>query len=155
MNHAGIKILIEKFIKFVDESSKQSPDREKSLLALLDSLGASMASISYEFDDRDYPDPPEKNKKKLRERISSNFSEYGYYNCAEDISVKISETNIVVGDAIDDILDIYIEISKVSWRLDNTSIDDALWHYDNMYWSHWGYHLRNLQLYVFNLKNGV
>jgi hypothetical protein len=155
MDNADIKKLIDSFIEFVDVGSKQPIDRERSLMLLLDSLGLSQAYINFEFDENDYPDPPCENEKLIRERISVNFNDYGYYNCADEIEDNISKTDIIVGDAIDDLIDIYKELSEVRWRWENTSIADALWHYDYMYRSHWGLHLRNLQLYVFNKQYGA
>ena len=154
MNNEEIKKLIDSFIEFVDVDAKQPIDRERNLMLLLDSLGLSQAYINFEFDEKDYPDPPMENEKLIRERITQNFQDYGFYNCAEEIEDKISKTGIIVGDAIDDLVDIYKELFEVSWRWQNTSIADALWHYDYMYRSHWGLHLRNLQLYVFNKQYG-
>jgi lipopolysaccharide biosynthesis regulator YciM len=155
MDNVDIKKLIDNFIEFVDAGSKQPIDRERNLMLLLDSLGLSQAYINFDFDENDYPDPPSEEEKSIRERICRNFQDYGYYNCAEEIEEKISETYIIVGDAIDDLVDIYKELSGVRWRWENTSIADALWHYDHMYRSHWGSHLRNLQLYVFNKQYGA
>ena len=154
MNNKEIKKLIDDFVEFIDAGSKRSIDREKSLMLLLDSLGLSQAYINYNFDEKDYPDPPTENEKIIRERISKNFSDFGYYNYADDIEDKVAETDTIVGDAIDDLVDIYKEISEVRWRWENTSIEDALFHYDTMYKSHWGCHLRNLQLYVFSKQYG-
>jgi hypothetical protein len=50
-----------------------------------------------------------------------------------------------MGDDIDDITDIAIELYDASWRLDHTSADDALWYFSNSYSTHWEQHLRKLQ----------
>lgn len=155
MDNVHIKKLIDDFIEFVDVASKQPIDRERSMMLLLDSLGLSQAYISFEFDEDDYPDPPSEQEESIRNRICENFEDYGYYNCVEEVENKIAETDIIVGDAIDDLVDIYKELSKVQWRWENTSVADALWHYDHMYRAHWGSHLRNLQLYVFNKQYGA
>lgn len=155
MDNKDIKKLIDDFIKFVDVGSKQHPNRHKKLLAFLDALGLSLTYVNFQFDDNHYPDPPKYDEDSIRERISINFNDYGYYNCAEDIEDKISASAIIVGDAIDDLVDIYREILKVCWRWENTSVADALFHYETMYSSHWGSHLRHLQLYVFNKACGV
>lgn len=65
-----------------------------------------------------------------------------------DIGDNIAETGIIAGDAIDDIADIALNRHGIKWRLDNTDIDDALWHFRFEYESRWGDHLRCLQFYL-------
>ncbi|MFN7134579.1 MAG: DUF5063 domain-containing protein, partial [Myxococcales bacterium] len=55
---------------------------------------------------------------------------------------------IMVGDAIDDIVDIANDLQQVVWRWETTSEADALWHFRFSFTSHWGAHLRALQLYL-------
>ena len=151
MNNDDIKKIIYDFFEFVDVLALEVDNRESRFLAILDLLGASQIHVQYEFDEKDYPDYPRIDQIRLRERISLNFSDYGYYNCVSDMDINtIEQVSIMVGDAIDDIVDIYNELSKVLWSLENTSEDDAFWHYEYSYQSHWGTHLRNLQLYVFS-----
>lgn len=150
MNINDIKTLILKFIEFVDVVSINSKNKDKELLFILDMLGVSQTHIDYEFDSNQYPNFPKLNELKLRDRIGPNFPDYGFYNCVSEIEINLEDkTEIIIGDAIDDIVDIYKDLSEVLWCFENTSENDALWHYENSYQTHWGEHLRNLQLYVF------
>jgi hypothetical protein len=152
VNRDDIKNLIDEFIKFVETGSLESATRNENLAKLLDNLGLSQAYLSITFDENNYPEPPSKNQTEIRKVIAGNFPEYGYYNISITLTDQIGKAEIGLGDAIDDILDIYIDLCKVQWRWENTSIDDALWHYDNSYKAHWGEPLRNLQRYVYHLQ---
>ena len=78
--------------------------------------------------------------------MSAHFAELGYYNTPSSITQQIAEAKIEVGDTIDDITDIAIELYDVMRRFDHTSADDALWYFNNSYSTHWEQHLRELQL---------
>lgn len=45
-------------------------------------------------------------------------------------------------------MDLLLDLKDVRWRLNNTSVDDALWHLNQSFQSRWGQHLRELQLYL-------
>ena len=51
--------------------------------------------------------------------------------------------------------DITRDFEQVLWRFEHTSVDDALWHLDLGYRTHWGYHMRSLQLFLFRRVAGV
>ncbi len=78
----------------------------------------------------------------------SRFPNYGFYNIATDISVRIGETVLGVGDAVNDLADIATDMYEVVWLWEHTMLENALWQYRWGYENHWGDHLRNLQLYV-------
>jgi hypothetical protein len=54
----------------------------------------------------------------------------------------------LVGDAIDDITDIAVEMEEIEWRWKNTSEADALWHFRFGASRHWIDHMRQLQFYL-------
>jgi Domain of unknown function (DUF5063) len=86
--------------------------------------------------------------------VAAHFPELGYYNTPSSITQHIAEAEIDVGDAIDDITDIAIELYDVLWRFDHTSADDALWYFSNSYFTHWEQHLRQLQLCLQRIAAG-
>ncbi|MBI3174000.1 MAG: DUF5063 domain-containing protein [Chloroflexi bacterium] len=102
---------------------------------------------------KEHPEVPEHNYSRWRELITKRFPNLGYYNIPNSISVSIGEADIQVGDAIDDLADIASELSEVVWRWRNNSENDALWHFRFSYESHWGSHLRNLQMYLHALRS--
>lgn len=74
---------------------------------------------------------------------------------AGSVTKELGESKVLLGDGIDDIVDILLDLKGVLWRFSNTSVDDALWHLNQDYQYHWGLHLRNLQLYLHMLASGA
>ena len=54
----------------------------------------------------------------------------------------------MVGDAIDDLVDIRAEMLEVIWRWKNNGPLDAARYFQWSYGVHWGRHLHNLRSYV-------
>ena len=55
---------------------------------------------------------------------------------------------MVVGDALDDVADIAHDLKEVLGRWESTSEADAIWYLRMGFETHWGKHLRSLQLYL-------
>ena len=130
------------------ERSMSPEDREAALRAALDRLALAYHFAAAPSDDGDYPDPPAAEYGVLRARIGPLFPELGPYNAAREIAERVGDSEVVVGDAIDDIVDIARELHEVVQRWETTSEADALWHFRFGFTSHWGKHLRSLQLYL-------
>lgn len=152
MNREYILEAITEFIDLIDEPPRDPQQQCDALIKALDNLAYSMRFIDYNFDDKEYPDSPIVTKE--YKDVGQLFKQFGYYNIALDVTVKLGESSLGTGDAIDDILDIYNELYAVKWCSENTSIDDAIWYFENSY-THWGEHMRNLQVYLLNYSNGV
>ena len=90
----------------------------------------------------------------LRKVVSAHFHDLGYYNTPSSITQQLGEAEIEVGDAIDDLTDIAIELYDVLWRFDHTSADDAFWYFTNSYSTHCEQHLRELQLCLRGITAG-
>ena len=153
MTQEEIKSTIDHFF-WVVNSEMPSDSRELELQKALDKLAVSVHDATGYFDENSYRDPPRKEYPFLREQISPKFPDCGYYNVAHEISEKVAESSVSVGDAIDDICDIAGDLEEVLWRWENTSSDDALWHFRESYGWHWGKHLRDLQLYLHAKQHG-
>lgn len=119
----------------------------------LDKLALASRYIFFDFDEKEYPDSPRADYNHLRQLAVERFPNFGLYNMPEVFIDKIAQTEVVVGDALDDVVDIAIDLYEVVWRWHNTTSQDALWYYQFGYNSHWGEHLRWLQLYIYNLKH--
>jgi len=154
MKRDDIYKTIEDFLNLVDKGTVSIEENEERLSLVLDQLAFGYHYITYNFDNKEYPEAPEQDSKTLRQLIVTRFPNYGYYNSPDEFTSNIAETKVVVGDAIDDILDITIELKDVMWCWQNTSIDDALWHFKNGFDTHWGLHLRELQLYLLTNSRG-
>lgn len=118
------------------------------LMAVLDKLAYLVNCVNYEFDETEYPEAPESNYHLFRDKVKKRFPILGFYNIPKDVSGEVEKSELLVGDAIDDISDIVCDLSEILWCFENTSKNDALWHYQNSFRSHWGRHLRELQLYL-------
>jgi hypothetical protein len=149
-----IRDAIEEFIALLENSAIPAEERMQRLRRSLDLLALLQHDVSYVFDERDYPDAPRKEHKAIRQVVSARFPGLGYYNIPSSVTQHIAESSMDVGDAIDDIGDIAIELYEVLWRLDHTSTDDALWYFANSYFTHWEHHVRELQLCLQRLTAG-
>jgi Domain of unknown function (DUF5063) len=145
---------ITEFVVLTEDDALSTEDRTHRLRRSLDRLALIQHDVSYTFDERDFPETPRKGYNALRKVVSEHFPELGHYNTPSSITQQIAEAEIEVGDAIDDITDIAIELYDVPWRLDHTSADDAIWCFSSSYSTHWEQHLRELQLCLQRIAAG-
>ena len=145
----NVKVTIKEFLEFVHIG--EPLEEVQALISQLDALAYSMRYVSFEFDETEYPEAPTKEYDKVRAAVIKRFPSLGYYNVAQNVSKNVSKNLIIIGDAIDDIADIIGDLQEVMWCFNNTSNEDALWHYQNSFTYHWGRHLRDLQLYLHDL----
>lgn len=90
--------------------------------------------------------PPSLSYAEARERVRRSFPDFGVYAVAAPEDLPPAE--VMVGDAIDDLADIYNDLSGVAWLLQNGSEADAIWQFRFDFQSHWGRHLLNLRSYL-------
>ena len=142
-----IETTIREFLAFVLEGEKEVNDLGE-FMTRLDKLAYVSGCIEAKFDEREYPDPPENEYREIRKIVEKRFPNLGYYNSPENICEKIPSSQMVLGDGIDDISDIVGDLKDALWYFENTSKANALWHTQESFRSHWGRHLRELQLYL-------
>lgn len=82
--------------------------------------------------------------------LGKRFPDFGFYrsvNVLLDGDPNFDEERMV-GDAIDDLIDITMDLQSAAWLRDHGRCEegaaDLAWTFD----IHWGAHLRNLQLYL-------
>jgi len=143
----SIRAAIVEFIQYSLEIDRVEEDLNQ-LIIRLDKLALLASHVEYQFDDADYPESPGNDYTEVREKIKIRFPALGHYNTAAEVSVKIGNSTLLIGDAIDDLVDILCDLKEVLWCFNNTSDNNALWHFEFGYRSHWGRHLRELQLYL-------
>ena len=154
MNFKEIENAIDSFLEIIDNDLV--PANQNEFVKSLDNLALSINYLNgVVFDETEYPDEPKLNYNEIRKIISKKFPNYGYYNIPSKTTKEIADTEIVVGDALDDICDLYMDMKKIKWRFKNTSQMDALWDFQFGYTTHWGQHLRNLQWYIFHLNSDI
>ncbi len=84
-------------------------------------------------------EPPQRDYQALRELIAGRFPDLGYYGAAPPGETLDAE--ITIGDAIDDLADIYSELLDVAWCLQHTNADDATRLFRFGFSHHWGRHV--------------
>jgi hypothetical protein len=155
MSRDEIKQSIDDFIVLVEKGCGSIQNNETNLKLLLDRLAMAQHFAAYKFDEGKYAEAPSRAHDELRKRVATRFPNYGYYNLVEDVSQKIGESGLMVGDAIDDIVDITADLLETKWCWEKNSVEDGLWHFKNTFETHWANHLRGLQMYLLNFDRGA
>jgi hypothetical protein len=125
----------------------------RRLVEVLDKLAFAYHHVSFEFDEN-ASDPPGHNHQiysRYREMAGQKFPLLGDYSDVNPL--ELENPDIMMGDSLDDLADIACDLQDVLWCLENTTEEDALWHFQFGYESHWGRHMRYLQTYLYELCN--
>ena len=103
------------------------------------------------FDNKEYRDNFDFPYEEIKENVEKNFLDFGWYISINDIhkvEYKNGEPKSVInsdlGDPIDDISDIIKDLLEVKWRVENTSKEDAIWHFRFLMKNHAEKHLVDL-----------
>jgi hypothetical protein len=155
MNRDDIQSAVREYLDLIENGQAGAAENLQALELVLDKLALAHNFIDFQFDQAGYPEAPREDYKRLRQLAEIRFPDLGYYNMADRITDKIAESGNAVGDAIDDVADIAQDMHEISWRWEHNSPEDALWHFQFGYESHWGEHLRCLQLYILASKRGL
>jgi hypothetical protein len=118
----------------------------------MQALARSLDELALSYHDTPAGDPSESDDRPPPEiavtsaDIAARFSDLGYYGTVFGIEIP---GEAIVGDAIDDLLDIANSLKEVLWRFDQHGVDDANWHFRFQFEVHWGEHLRSLAYYLY------
>lgn len=145
---------IRKVVSLVEVENLSPSENEIRIINYLDQL-AWLIHDANPSEDYDGDEIPESDYQSIRKLVEARFPNWGYYNCAKDVTKNIGETSITVGDAIDDISDIVSDLKAVLWCLDNENENNALWQLKDSYEGHWREHMLNLKHYSHCLENEV
>lgn len=122
--------------------------RLQALAEALDLLALAYHRMAEASDPSEYPAPPGRDETDLRRLAAQAFPDFGFYCVVPPDEPTEEAPEVLLGDAIDDLADIASDLEAVLWRWENTSRDDAAWHFRLGYRSHWGRHLHDLRSYV-------
>lgn len=100
--------------------------------------------ISNENDDTDYPDFDKSLFLDIRKNIESNFKSFGFYKVIIDKNDFSNMTEYSLGDAIDDLVDITLDLLEVKWRVENNSLNNGLWYFKFIFRVHTKQHILDL-----------
>lgn len=134
---------IASFLALLDENA--APNDINGLVRALDDLVIAYNRSDDVADDEEYQTPPT-NYTALSAAAARAFPDLGWYPVVDPR--ETIEQDPSLADAIDDIADIANDLSEVLWRLENTSIEDAIWYFRFSYETHWGDHLHQLRVYL-------
>jgi hypothetical protein len=118
---------------------------ETRLRLALDELAVAYAVTPEPSYSTEYPESARGDYAAMRERCASAFPGLGWYHAVVVLLSSAVEPTVSNGDALDDLTDIALDLEEVVER-SKTSIEDAVWHFRFGFQTHWGRHLRWLQL---------
>lgn len=126
MPHSDLKNAIGQYLHLIDSGMESVHENERNLRIYLDifALADSQSKLSLEY--IDYLGGNSEDEAGLREKICNRFPNYGYYNTPNSISYEIANTEIAVGDAIDDLIDITTELRAIFTLFQENRHEDAL-----------------------------
>ncbi|WP_028969486.1 hypothetical protein [Sphingomonas sp. URHD0057] len=81
----------------------------------------------------------------LYQELAARFPDYGMYPVSDPTAPV--EDAAMMGDAIDDLVDLTLDMREVLWLADHIGVDDAHWSF-RLHYFHWGRHARELALYL-------
>ncbi len=128
-------------------------DKEKLLERDLVKIYNLYFEIEFSFDEINYPDFNKTLLPDIRQNIESNFKDFGIYKTILNINDINSLEDSALGDAIDDLTDISIDLLEIKWRIENNSLADGLWFFEQTFSSHIQQHILDLLNYM-KQKNG-
>jgi hypothetical protein len=104
--------------------------------------------IEYRFDEADFPDFDKSQLPDIRKNVESNFKDYGLYKTVLDINNLENLRDNAIGDAIDDLTDIIIDLLEIKWRIENNSLNDGLWFFELTFRTHTQQHILDLLNFI-------
>ena len=109
--------------------------------------------IEYKFDETEYSEFDKNEYPDIRKNVTSNFPELGLYKTVLDINDIYDLKNNAIGDAVDDLTDIILDLLEIKWRIENNSLADGLWFFELTFYTHTKQHILDL-LNFMKQKNG-
>lgn len=140
--------LINEIVKYGLQPNLKIADRDKLLEKNLIKIYSLYFEIQYEYDDTDYPDFDKTQFPNIIENIKSNFNDFGFYKTVLDINDIDNHTDIGLGDAIDDLSDITLDLLEIKWRIENNSLNNGLWYFEIIFPFHTQQHMLDILNYM-------
>lgn len=134
--------------QFLTTILKGDPPTNSDLVCALDELVSAYHNTPDSFDELDDKEAPATDYDRLSALLSKRFPDFGFYAVADPLDMRLEALG--VGDAIDDLADIVLDMQETLWRYENVSEADGNWYFRFSYY-HWGVHIRSLSLYLCHL----
>lgn len=141
---------INQIVKFGLEQNIEISKDERNLLLekSLISIYSLYFEIQYEYDNTDFEEYHGIKYVDVRKNIESNFPDFGYYTIALDLMDINNKDNMAIGDAIDDLSDIILDLLQIKWRMENNSKNNGLWYFELIFSGHTQQHIIDLLNYL-------
>lgn len=141
---------INQIVKFGLEQNIEINKDERNLLLekSLISIYSLYFEIQYEYDNSDFEEYDGIKYVDIRKNIESNFPDFGYYTIALDLMDINNKDNMALGDAIDDLSDIILDLLQIKWRMENNSQNNGLWYFELIFSGHTQQHIIDLLNYL-------
>jgi hypothetical protein len=146
-------LTINEIVKYGLQPNLTVTDKEKLLEKDLVKIYNLYFDIKFDFDKTDYSDFDKTTLPNIRQNIESNFKDFGFYKTVLDIYDIDNLQDSAIGDAIDDLNDITIDLLEIKWRIENNSLADGLWFFELIFFGHTQQHIIDL-LNFMKQKNG-
>jgi hypothetical protein len=144
---------INEIVRYGLEPNLIESDKEKKLERNLIKIYDLFFDIDFEFDEKDYAEFDRSFHGEVRQNVQLNFSDFGYYKTIIDINDTSSLNDVAIGDAIDDLSDIILDLMEVKWRYENNSEADGLWFFQLIFNRHTKQHMLDLLQYLNNKED--
>lgn len=141
---------INQIVKFGLEQNIEINKDERNLVLekSLISIYSLYFEIQYEYDNTDFEEYDDIKYVNIRKNIESNFPDFGYYTIALDLMYINNKDNMAIGDAIDDLSDIILDLLQIKWRMENNSQNNGLWYFKLIFSGHTQQHIIDLLNYL-------
>ncbi|MCA0237776.1 MAG: DUF5063 domain-containing protein [Bacteroidetes bacterium] len=144
---------INEIVKYGLHPNLTVTDKERLLERHLVKIYDLYFDIDYKFDETDFPDFDKSQLPDIRQNVASNFKDFGFYKTILEINDIDNLKDGAIGDAIDDLSDIIIDLLEIKWRIEINSLADGLWFFQLTFYGHTQQHILNL-LNFMKQKNG-
>lgn len=141
---------INEITKYGLEPNLPETHKEKLLERNLVKIFDLYFEISYDIDDTEFKDFDKSICSEVRPNVTSNFQSFGLYKIVMDLNDLTNLMDVGIGDAVDDLSDIIIDLLEIKWRIENNSLEDGLWFLKMIFHSHTKQHIFNLLNFMQN-----
>jgi len=143
--------LIEHYLGFILSPERLGEDthvKTSSLIQILDELAIRTHNQSGIFTDTEGEDEPRLDYQDTYKTLTQHFTDYSYYSTVLDINDLTKTDNLAAGDPLDDLTDIAVDLSEVLSIAQKYGEVAGQYAFVDSYHLHWGFHLRQLQVYL-------
>ncbi|GAA5088724.1 hypothetical protein GCM10023210_12660 [Chryseobacterium ginsengisoli] len=139
---------INNITKYGLKSNLVTSGQEKELKKNLVKIYYLYFLIEYKFDKNNFVAFDKAKYFDIRKNVTSNFKDLGYYKIVLDIHDIDNKNDYAIGDAVDDLTHIILDLLEIKWRIENNSPADGLWFFDFIFKNHTQQHIIDLLNYM-------